>query len=128
MMETVRLPLTVLSDEFSLVKLDADEPIPEVVLRSPMCFVARTDDELSIVAPLGTLDSAAGRYRLLRIELVFGTNETGVLKRIADPLAAAGVWLLALGTHDRDYFLVRQDQFETAVAALRAAGHDVSEG
>jgi hypothetical protein len=46
---------------------------------------------------------------------------------VIDPLAATGIWILALGTHDTDYILVRDDQFQSAIAALRRAGHVVAE-
>jgi hypothetical protein len=42
---------------------------------------------------------------------------------LIDPLAAAGIWVLALGTHDTDYLLLRVDQAAAAVVALRSAGH-----
>jgi hypothetical protein len=57
------------------------------------------------------------------VDMTFGTTETGILKQIIDPLAQARVWILALGTHDTDYVLVREDQSQIAVNALRAAGH-----
>ncbi len=124
------LPLRVDPNVFGLVKLNPAEPVPPGVLQAAPCFVARTPDELSIVAPLDVVSAvgpSAGRFRLLQIALTFGTTEYGILKQVLDPLAAAGVWVLALGTHDTDYVLVRADQLTGTVAALRQAGHQVSE-
>ena len=36
---------------------------------------------------------------------------------------AAGISLLSIATYDTDYFLVKTDVFEDAVAVLVAAGH-----
>lgn len=122
------LPLLVAPDLFGMIKLSPAEPIPESILRASPCFVARTDDELSIVAPLEVITAigpSAGRFRLIRIALAFGMTESGILKRIADPFAAAGVWILALGTHDTDYVLIREEQFQRAIAALKNAGHQI---
>lgn len=51
---------------------------------------------------------------------------TGVLAGHAVPLAEAGVSIFALATYDTDVLLVREAQLDAAIAALRAAGHDVS--
>ena len=50
---------------------------------------------------------------------------TGVLAGLATPLAAAGISIFALSTYDTDYVLVRDDDLERAVGALRQAGHTV---
>jgi hypothetical protein len=53
---------------------------------------------------------------------------TGILAGIAAALAAADVAIFALATYDTDYVLVRSARLGDAVAALRAAGYDVTEG
>ena len=111
---------------FGMIRLGPSDAIPAAALSATNCFIARTATELSIVARLATVEAlgvSAGTFRLIGIAATFGTTETGILKRIVDPLAAAGVWILALGTHDTDYVLVREDQCEVAVEALCRAGH-----
>ena len=53
-------------------------------------------------------------------------SEVGVLASVAAPLAEAGVGIFAVSTFDTDYVLVKEEQLESAVAALRGRGHDVS--
>jgi uncharacterized protein len=53
---------------------------------------------------------------------------TGVLASLATPLADARVSIFALSTFDTDYLLVRDGHLERAIAALRAAGHEVEAG
>jgi hypothetical protein len=121
------LPLQLFPGRFGMCKLAPTELIPARFLAAAPCFIARTADELSIVAPLPLTESSSGSFRLIGIELTFGTTETGILRRLVDPLAEASVWVLALGTHDTDHVLVREDQLAHAVAALRRAGHSIKE-
>lgn len=55
-----------------------------------------------------------------------GLLAPGVLASIAGPLADATISIFTVSTFDTDYILVRSDALERAMAALRAAGHDVS--
>lgn len=122
------LPIRVWPGVFGMIKLPPDAPNPFANSNRPFVFTARTPDELSVIAELEVVDAigpSAGRFCLLRIDQVFGTTETGIFRRVADPLADAGVWMLPLGTHDTDYVLVREDQLTSAMAALTAAGHAV---
>jgi len=41
------------------------------------------------------------------------------------PIARAGVGVFAFSTYDTDYLLVKEGEMHKAVAALRAAGHEV---
>lgn len=111
-----------------LWKLDPLGEVPVALDGVSPCFVARTASELSIVARIefeAELGASAGRFRLLSIDATFGTTESGIFVQLANPLAEAGCWILPLGTHDTDHVLLREDQFERAVVALRAAGHVV---
>lgn len=122
------LPIRLFPELFGMIKLPADAVDPLAGRRVAPCFIARTSEELSIVAALEVVEAigtSAGRFRLFRIDQVFGTTETGVFRRVVDPLADAGVWILPLGTHDTDYFLVREDQCEVARRALLGAKHRV---
>ena len=49
-------------------------------------------------------------------------EEVGVLAGLAAPLAAAGVSVLAVATHDTDWLLVPARDVERAAAALAASG------
>ena len=51
---------------------------------------------------------------------------TGVLARLAGPLAEAGVSIFAISTYDTDYLFVREEQFGIAIDALRRAGFAIA--
>jgi hypothetical protein len=46
---------------------------------------------------------------------------------LATPLAEAGVPLLGVATYDTDYLLVHRSDLAAAIAALRRAGHFVTD-
>jgi len=51
---------------------------------------------------------------------------TGVLSSFLRPLADAGISIFAVSTFDTDYVLVKSEAQELALAALRAAGHELT--
>jgi hypothetical protein len=120
------LPLRLHEGAFGMVKLPAAAEIPPGLTTGTPIFIARTAAELSCIGPIDLVRSAE-RFRLVEIAQTFGTTEFGILKQLLDPLAAAEVWVLALGTHDTDYMLLRDDQTVPAVAALKAAGHSITQ-
>jgi RimJ/RimL family protein N-acetyltransferase len=107
---------------------DGTAPIPPWAIAAPLFAVVRTDDELSVVCaaarvPDGVTTSAG--WRALKLRGPFALDVVGVLLAVAGPLAAAGVSVLPIGTHDTDYLLVPAGRLDDAVAALERAGHRV---
>jgi hypothetical protein len=51
----------------------------------------------------------------------------GVLSSLAEPLADAGVGILAVSTFETDLILVREESFQAACRALVGAGHTLLE-
>jgi hypothetical protein len=49
----------------------------------------------------------------------------GILNAVTAPLARAGISLLAIGTYDTDYVLVKAARLAKVVQVLQAAGHEV---
>jgi len=82
-----------------------------------------TEDYL--VPPEATAVNAGWRALMVHGPLDFSL--TGVLASIAEPLAAAGVSIFAVSTFDTDYVLIQESHLASAMDALRAAGHEVSE-
>ena len=65
-------------------------------------------------------------YAAMRVDGTLAPELVGILVALAVPLADAGIPILAIGTYDTDYVLVRDRDLEHAIRALRAAGHDVT--
>jgi uncharacterized protein len=116
--------LRLLEGELAIVRLSPDAAIPSwfSFAAEPLVSVTRTAHELSIVCPAGevpgTVPCEAG-WRAFTVEGKLEFSAVGVLSAILNPLAEAGISILALSTFDTDYILVRVAMLEAAKAVLR---------
>lgn len=122
--------LTVRPGLLAVCRLPADAPVPPVPPGAhPLHAVTRTPEELSIVCAEADVPDGAvadGGWRALTLAGPFDlSTEVGVLVRVLQPLADAGIGIFAVSTYDTDHVLVRGRHLESAVAALRGAGHTV---
>ena len=120
--------LRVLSGRFAVCRLGAGDQVPAEVQESSPVSITRTSEEVSVVCG-EELAPAAARcekgWRCLGVKGPLPFSATGVLAALAVPLAEASVPIFVISTFDTDYIFVRDVHMERAVAALRAAGHDV---
>ena len=138
---TTPSPLTVavLAEPLSVCRLGADAELPDWATHAgSFCSITRTADELSVICATALIpDSRAADeesaiearedgWRAIKLVGPFALTEVGVLFRIAAPLAVAGISILAVGTFDTDYVLVKATSLADAVAELRKAGHRVA--
>ena len=118
-----RLRLSVLPGELAICRLAPEAPLPDwAVAPGPLSAVTRTAEELSIVCAAEGVPPTAQASRGWRAFKVAGPLDfalTGILARLAAPLAEAGISIFAVSTYDTDYLLVRQDNLEQAVVVLR---------
>jgi uncharacterized protein len=64
-------------------------------------------------------------WRCLRVQGPLDFGLTGILAALTAPLAAAGIPVFAVCTYDTDCVMVKAENLERAVEALRAAEHRV---
>lgn len=130
-----RQKFSVVPGTYAVCRLPADSALPTWA-SAPGGFtsVTRTTDELSIVceearvpAPQPDSFRGEGGFALLKIHGPFPLDAVGILAGIAKPLADAGISLLAVGTFDTDYLLVKRAQAARAVVALTQSGHTLVE-
>lgn len=78
-------------------------------------------------AALTPKNTAKVESGFIALELVgpFAFDQTGILIQVTAPLAAAGVSIVSLSSFNTDYVLIKADQWEAAIAALKKAGHRV---
>ena len=122
------LRLHVRAERVAVCRLDAAEPIPRWADGSGFVTISRTDAELSVVCAADRVpgDVKAERgYAVIGVEGTLAPDLVGVLASLAAPLADAGIPILAIGTYDTDYVLIRDTTLDRAVSALRDAGHDI---
>ena len=123
--EGQRLRLHVLPGTLALCRLDANADVPSWA-RGDFVSITRTMDELSIVCaeslvPVG-VQQVRG-YSAIVVQGPLAPELVGVLASMAGPLARAGIPIVAIGTFDTDYVLVRAVDLAAAMDVLRAAGH-----
>lgn len=123
------LRLSLLPDTLAVCRLPADAPVPAWAWTGEPASVTRTRDELSVVCradavPDGVQHEAGWRCLVVAGPLDFSL--TGILAALRASLAAAGIPLFAISTYDTDYLMVKAENVDRAVAALRGAGHRVA--
>lgn len=119
------LSLQWLPGDLAVCRLDAGLRLPQLDGGGLVAMV-RTAEELSVVCPMADAPTGAkveGPWRAFRVAGTLDFSLTGILARIAVPLAEAGVSIFAVSTFDTDYVLVRAEAASQAQAALTAAGH-----
>lgn len=118
----------VLEDRFAVCRFEPDNEVPGWAVKGGFFSITRTPDELSIVCPerniLEGVRCEEG-WRAFGIEGPLDFSLVGVLVSLLDPLAKAKISVFALSTYDTDYVMVREDQLDSALVALRNEGHEI---
>jgi hypothetical protein len=123
-----RLTLTMLADPFAVCKLTPDAPIPAWATTGPFHSITCSAEELSVVCRQDAVPDGINcerGWRCLRVAGIIPFSAIGVLASLTAPLAEAGISVFAVSTFDTDYLLVKETDWDTAVAALRQQGHEV---
>ncbi len=121
--------LRTLPDSYAVVRLHPGAALPSWVDRGPFRTVTRTEHEVSVVCrdhdvPAG--ESAERGWRVIEVLGPLDFSLTGVLASLVVPLAEEDVPIFAISTFENDYVLVRGRDLDRAVAALEAAGHELT--
>jgi hypothetical protein len=112
----------------SICHLPQGSEVPTDILSQPFSYFFRTHDEATLICPTAVApQESKAEHGFIPFELVgpFEFNATGVLTQVANPLAAAGISIVALSTFNTDYVLIKADHREKAIETLRRAGHTV---
>ena len=140
------MELKKLSCDLTICKLQRDA---DIGLYSGFCFIARTDEELSLVcrtedapgdavepreaavrvqlredAPGDAVERSDG-WRAFRIQGVLDFSLVGILSKISGILAENGIGIFAVSTFNTDYILVKAEAFARALAVLAEAGYTI---
>lgn len=87
----------------------------KVNLDSEYCFIAKTDEEMSLVCitentPDNTIERDDG-WRAFRIEGVLDFSMIGILSEISTLLAQNQIGIFAISTYNTDYILVKEENY-----------------
>ena len=96
-------------------------------LSSDIYFIGKTDEEISLVCitdsvPAETLEREDG-WRAFRIKCTLDFSLVGILSKISKILADNSIGIFAVSTYNTDYILVKEENFERALALLSDAGY-----
>lgn len=113
--------ITPMPGEYAIVRLGPVEPVPTWVECGVFYSVTRTPEELSILVETAAVPQGLekeGGWKGLKLEGPFPFDAIGILAGILDPLAKAGISILAVSTYDTDYVFVKEAQFDRAIDVL----------
>jgi hypothetical protein len=114
-----------LPDELAVCRLSSVVPVPEWLPAHGFTSVTRTATELSIVCAEVVVPAEVKAERGWQVLEVLGPlpfDAVGILRRLTEPLADAGIPIIAIGTFNTDYVLVKEAQIALADKVLAAAG------
>lgn len=103
--------------------------ISNLNLDTDFCFIAKTDEELSLVCktedtPQNTVERDDG-WRGFRIQGVLDFSLIGILAKLSGILAEHKIGIFAVSTYNTDYILVKKENFERALTVLASEGYTV---
>src|SRR5260221_6180463 len=115
------LTLILLDEQFAICRLEPSAPLPAWAIELSFFSITRTSDELSVVCRQDAVPEGVQCERDWRCWRVAGTmpfSLVGILSALSSPLAEGGISVFAISTFDTDYLLVKELDFEKAVAVL----------
>ncbi|MBR1660140.1 MAG: ACT domain-containing protein [Oscillospiraceae bacterium] len=120
------MELKALDEALTVCKLGS---MAELDLGTGFFFLAKTDEEISLVCPTENAPPAAPEredgWRAFRIQGVLDFSLIGILAKLSAILAENGIGIFAVSTFNTDYILVKEENFARALDALSAAGYRV---
>lgn len=120
------MKLQVINAKLSVCKV---KELSDISVFGKYCFVGITDEENSLVcqtkfAPKNALSREDG-WCAFRIEGELDFSLIGILAKISAVLAEKGIGIFAVSTYNTDYILVKEENFERALAACCSAGYEI---
>jgi hypothetical protein len=128
--EILSLDFKLLKDTFSICRLDKDSTIPEWLENSDFFSLTRTPDELSIVCNQVLVRSDDNiiinkDWRIIKIKGPLDFSLTGIIAHISDILKKNNIPIFVISTYDTDYILVKKQNINKAVTALKSNRHKI---
>ena len=113
-------------EEFSVCKI---EDISQVDFNDNLCFLGKTDEELSLVCQTNKVPANVTMrddgWKAMRIEGELDFSLIGILSKISGILAEKKIGIFAISTYNTDYILTKVENYEKALLALQEAGYKI---
>ena len=118
------MEIQIIHEEFTISRV---ANLDQVDWTDTFCFVAKTDEELSLVCRTSRVpDNTVARedgWRALRIQGILDFSLIGILSKITSPLAQNQIGIFAVSTYNTDYIFTKAEQFDGAVDVLKKNGY-----
>ncbi len=115
-----------ISERFSICKV---EDYSQLNPNEEFVFTGKTDEESSLVCPVHSVPANAmlrdDGWKAMRIQGVLDFSLIGILAEISTVLAEDKIGIIAISTYNTDYILVREENYEKALKALKSAGYRI---
>lgn len=115
-----------LTDLFSVCKV---EDATQIDLSKDFCFIAKTDEEISLVCPTKNVPAVTSArddgWRGFRIQGTLDFSLIGILAKISAILAEQRIGIFAISTYNTDYIFVKEENFAKALKSLAEHGYKV---
>ncbi len=124
-----KLKMSPLPEVLAICRLDPDAAIPAWAATGCFFSITRSYEELSVVCAQANVPDRTNcnrGWRCLKVDGPMSFYEIGVVAALVAPLAAAGISIFVVSSHDTDYLLVKGENFDRAIAVLAEAGHEIS--
>ncbi len=126
-----RMPLHLFAhpEDLAIVRLAPDEEPAFAWRTGPLQVLARSNSETSVVTLREAVPASArseGPFRALEVAGPLDFAMVGVLASILSPVAAVGLTALTVSTFDTDWVLIRSEDIDVAIDALRKADQVVT--
>jgi len=110
--------------DFTVCKIDSVE---RADFARDFVFLAKTDDEISLVCESSSVPSnaiaAEAGWKALKISGILDFGMIGVIARIANILAQAGISVFVVSTYNTDYIFIKAINFDKGVQTLVGNGY-----
>jgi len=120
-----QLKIQLLDEKFAISKMPQFAELPSVFAKGEMCFVMRTDEDLTIICPEFMAPDNGQQeigYRCIRTSGQIPLNTPGVVISLVKPLTDAGISIFAVSTFTSDYIFLMEEHLVKATHALQHAG------
>ena len=122
-----KLKLRLLDEKFVISKMPQFAELPSVFAKGELCFVMRTDEDLTVISPEfmapNNVQQEVG-YRCFRTSAEIPHDATGILTALLNPLSETGISVFAVSTFHSDYIFLLEEHLVKATQALQHAGYE----
>ena len=119
--------LRLLDEKFVISKMPNFAKLPSVFAEGEMCFMMRSEEDLTIISPEfmapNNVQQEIG-FRCIRTDGEIPMNSVGVVSSLIEPLSAAKISIYVTSTYNSVFIFLMEESLVNATQALQHAGYE----